>query len=122
MAIDVHGYGRVRKCICKLTHAYVCITKMEMHRETEDKDMSKVMSTSIVTVAYVSIKVVEEEGSTQIDGCKYRKHTQEYSENLNEYDRGGKCSYMLGNKYAVSGGMKLQMEKVSRHMSRVMRA
>ena len=51
MAINVHGYVRGGECICKLTYACVCITKIEMQKETEDKDMSKVMSTSIVTVS-----------------------------------------------------------------------
>jgi len=41
MAINVYEYGRV----CKLTHTYAWITKMEMQKEAEDKGMSKVMST-----------------------------------------------------------------------------
>ena len=37
-----------------------------------------------------------------------------------EYGRGGKCSYMFRYTYAGFRGMKMQMEKESMHMSRVM--
>ena len=49
MAINVNENGRGGKCVYRLTHAYVRITKMEVQKEAEDKDMSKVMSTSIGT-------------------------------------------------------------------------
>ena len=58
MALNVYGYGRGGKCICKLTHAYVWITKMEIEKEMENKDMSKVMSTWIDTLTYVSIRFI----------------------------------------------------------------
>jgi len=51
MAIKVHSYGRGVKCVGKLRYAYVRITKMERQKESEYKDMSKVMSTSIGTVS-----------------------------------------------------------------------
>ena len=43
-------YGRGGKCVYKLTHAYAWTIQMEMQKEAEDKEMSKVMSTSIGTV------------------------------------------------------------------------
>jgi len=51
MAINVYENGRGGKCVYRLTHAYVLITKMELQKEAENKDMSKVMSTSIGTVS-----------------------------------------------------------------------
>jgi len=50
MAINVYEYERGGKCVYKLKHAYVWSTKMELQKEAEDKDMSKVMSTLIGTV------------------------------------------------------------------------
>ena len=41
--------------------------------------------------------------------------------NVYEYGRGGKCEYIFRHTYAGIRGMKMQMEKESRHMSRVMR-
>jgi len=41
--------------------------------------------------------------------------------NVYSYERGGKCSYMFRYTHAGLRGMKMQMEKESRHMSRVMR-
>ena len=41
--------------------------------------------------------------------------------NVYEYGRGGKCAYMFRHAYAGFRGMKMQMEKEFRHMSRVMR-
>jgi hypothetical protein len=38
-----------------------------------------------------------------------------------EYGRGGKCIHMFRYTYAGNREMKMQMEKESRHMSRVMR-
>jgi len=43
-----------------------------MQTEAEDKDMSKVMSTSIGTVSYVSIKFLKKAERKQKDGYKYR--------------------------------------------------
>jgi len=50
MAINVYEYGRGGQCVYKLTYTYALTTKMEMQKEAEDKDMSKVMRTSIGTV------------------------------------------------------------------------
>jgi len=41
--------------------------------------------------------------------------------NVYEYGRGGKCSYMFRYTYAGFRGMKMQMEKESRQIRRVMR-
>jgi len=41
--------------------------------------------------------------------------------NVYEYGRGWKCEYMFRYKYAGIREMKMQMEKQSRHMSRVLR-
>jgi len=52
----------------------------------------------------------------------HTKHTHEYiAINVYEYGSGGKCSYIFRYTYAGIRGMKMQMEKESRHMSRVMR-
>jgi hypothetical protein len=42
--------------------------------------------------------------------------------NVYEYGSGGTCSYMFRYTYAGIREMKMQVEKESRHMSRVMRA
>ena len=42
--------------------------------------------------------------------------------NVYEYGRGGECLYMFRHTYAGIREMKMQVEKESRHMSRVMRA
>jgi len=52
---------------------------MEMQKETENKNMSKVVSTSIGTVSYVSIKFVEKEQRKQEDGYKYRTSHKTYT-------------------------------------------
>jgi len=41
MAINVYENGREEKCVYKLTHAYIFITKIEMQKEAEDKDMAR---------------------------------------------------------------------------------
>jgi len=41
--------------------------------------------------------------------------------NVYEYGGGGKCEYMFRYTYAGIREIKLQIEKESRHMSRVMR-
>jgi len=41
--------------------------------------------------------------------------------NVYEYGREGKCLYMFRYTYAGFRGMRMQMEKESRHMSRAMR-
>jgi hypothetical protein len=38
-----------------------------------------------------------------------------------EYVRGGRCVYMFRHTYAGIREMQMQMEKVNRHVSRVMR-
>jgi len=50
MAIHVYEYGRGGKCVYKLTHTYALITKKEMQKEKEKRQMNKVTHTSIGTV------------------------------------------------------------------------
>jgi len=56
---------------------------MEMQKEMENKDMSKVMSTWIGTLTYVSIRFVEQETVNKkvvVNIEQNTKHTHEYGD------------------------------------------
>jgi len=51
MAINVYEYWRVGKCVYIFRNTYAGIREMKMQMEREDRHMSRVMRTSLGTVA-----------------------------------------------------------------------